>query len=248
VIRPTATIFWVAAICAALAGCSRCSGEREAPGPGPDGGGALYDKLPLGAKEPQIRTALAALAGLSEKEAWLLVSCADQAWIDVLDLDNGALSERPSGGRAVRRCTLPDAGAHTSSMLRSARVDFLDGKAVGATWSFAAADFDAHRRELAARLGEGEEVRLEERSAVGELQRSAVVWRFGGEAWALVRGLETRAIRQSAEALRALPEGAAVPKRGDKVSLDDLGLGGGLDLNKPVPDVSDILPKDAGVR
>ena len=245
-IRRTAIIVCAAAICAASAGCSRCSDGGAAPAPGPEGGGALYDRLPLGAREAQIRAALAGIAGLTEEEAWLLVACGDQAWADVLDLDGEALAERPSGGRSIRRCTLPDAGAHKSSLLRSARVDFLDGKAVSASWSFAAADFDAHRKELEARLGKGEEIRLEERSALGELQRTAVVWKFGREAWALVQGLETRVFRQDAVALAALPREAAPTKRGEKVSLDDIGLGGGLDLNKPVPDVSDILPKDAG--
>jgi len=236
------------ATCGALAGCSRCSGEKAVPGPTSDGGGAIYDKLALGAEESQVRTSLAALAGLPEKDAWLLVVCGDQAWIDVLDLGDESLTETPSRGRSIRRCTLPDAGMHKSSSLRSARADFLDGKEVSASWSFAAEDYDVRRKELEARLGKGEEVRLEERSALGELQRAAVVWRFEGEAWALVRGLETRVIRQDADALGALPKEKLSPKRGDKVSLDDIGLGGGLDLDKPVPDVTDILPKDAGVR
>lgn len=242
--RTTQQLLWAGALAAALGGCSRC-GEGEAPPPGPDGAGALYDRLPLGGPERQLRAALAAFAGLEEKEAWLLVVCGDQAWLDVLDPEARTLTETPGGGRAIRRCTLPDAGIRRSSPLRSARADFLDGRAVSASWSFAAADYDAKRRELEARLGGGRDVRLEERSAVGELERTAVVWSFRGEAWALIRGLETRVVRQAA-ALRALPKPLAAPGRGEKVSLDDIGLGGGPDLDKPVPDVSDILPQDAG--
>jgi hypothetical protein len=236
------------AICTIAVGCSKCTAEKEAPTPtGPNGSGAIFDKLPLDAPESRLRTALAALAGFDEKESWLLVICADQTWIDVLDLEDEVFAERPSGHRTIRRCTLPDAGSRRSSLLRSARVDLVDDRAVSASWSFAAADFDARRKELESRLGAGEEMRLEERSAVGELQRSAVVWRFKGESWALIRGLETRVVRQNTEALVGLPKETATPARGDKISLDDIGLGGGLDLNMAIPDLAEIIPKDSGI-
>jgi hypothetical protein len=244
VIRRAVLIFNAAAICAFYAGCSRCNeavdGTAEAV--------AKYDKIPLGAPEATVRAGFAALGGFDQQGATRFVKCTYLSRMDALDIEETALIEKPSGNHSLVRCTLLGGMFHRSSPILSAQGDILDGRAVSVSWSFAQSDYDKRLAELDAYLGAGQNVRLEERSALGELQRAATVWRRGDEVWALLSGLETRILKQDARALRALAAPADPPERGSKVSLDEIGLGGGLDFTKPVPDLAEILPPDAGPR
>ena len=233
-----------AAICAALAGCSRC-GE---PTDGTAEAVAKYDKLPLGADEAGVRAALADLGGFDPGGAAKFVTCNSLTRVDVLDLEETALIEKPVGRHSLLRCALLGGMFHRPSPILSAQCDLLDGRAASVSWIFAQSDYDKRRKELEAGFGVGDDVRLEERSALGELQRAATVWRRGNEVWALIPGIETRILKQDARVLSVLAPPAAPPARGSKVSLDDIGLGGGLDLTKPVPDLSLIMPPDAGAR
>jgi hypothetical protein len=244
VTRKAALIISAAAVCAACTGCSRCN----EPADGTAEAVAKYDKIPLGATEATVRAGFAALGGFDPQGATRFVKCTDLSRIDALDLEETALIEKPAGDHSLVRCTLLGGMFHRPSPILSAQGDLLDGRAVSVSWNFAQSDFDKRLAELTAYLGAGQSVRLEERSALGELQRAATVWRRGDDAWALLSGLETRILKQDARALRALAAPADPPARGSKVSLEDIGLGGGLDLAKPVPDLSAILPPDAGSR
>jgi len=237
-------IISTAAICGALSGCSRC----DEPADGTADAVSKYDTIPLGASEAAVRAGLAALGGFDPGGATRFVKCTDLARIDALDLEENALVEKPAIGHSLVRCTLLGGMFRRSSPILSAQYDLLDGRNASASWSFAPSDYYKRRAELQAYLGAGEDVRLEERSALGELQRAATVWRRENEAWALLSGLETRVLRQDAMALAALAPPAETPERGSKISLDDIGLGGGLDLTKPIPDLSEILPPDSGAR
>jgi len=241
--REAALLASFVALCAALDGCSRCED-------GPQRADRLpaYTRLSLGANEAALRSEIAALGGFDPQGATRFVTCSDLARVDVLDVGTPAMIEKAAPGHSLRRCTLMGGMYHRSAPFSLARGDLLDGRVFSTAWSFAPSDFDKRRRELEAALGPGEDVRLEESSALGELQREAVVWRADGVQWALIRGLETRIVKQGDAGQTAFAPPAATPKRGSKVSLDDIGLGGGLDLTKPVPDLSAILPPDAGTR
>jgi hypothetical protein len=240
----SSAVIAAAAICAALAGCSRC-GE---PADGTAEAVAKYDKLPLGADEAGARAGLADLGGLDPAGATKFVTCAALPRVDVLDLDETALIEKPAGGHSVVRCTLLGGMYHRSSPILSAQCDLLDGRTAAVSWIFAQSDYDKRRKELEAAFGAGDDVRLEERSALGEQQRAATVWRRGDQAWALIPGRETRILKQDARAFTVLADPAEPPARGSKVSLDDIGLGGGLDLAKPLPSDEGLVPADAGPR
>ena len=241
--RAAAFLTSVIALCAALEGCSRCGDGTQ-----PTDGLPAYARLSLGADEAALRAELAELGGFDTGGATRFVTCSDLARADVLDVETPAMVEKAAPGHSLVRCALMGGMFHRSGPFSNARGDLLDGRLFSAAWSFAPSDFDARRRELEAALGPGKDVRLEESSALGELQREAVVWRANGVQWALIRGLETRVVKQgdAGQTAFALPE--APSKRGSKVSLDDIGLGGGLDLTKPLPSDEGLVPKDAGPR
>jgi hypothetical protein len=102
-------------------------------------------------------------------------------------------------------------------------------------------------RDLAARFGPGKAFELEERSAVlldGEA-RQCTLWKRGGELLALVRGeRETRLVRQRSGLAELLPPMPEAAEPGEPVKLDDIGLGGGLDLDAPLPSVDGLVGGD----
>ena len=241
--REAALLASVVALCAVLDGCSQCEDGPQTADRLP-----AYARLSLGATEAALRSELAALGGFDPKGATRFVTCSDLARTDILEVETPAMVEKAAPGHSLIRCTLMGGMYHRSAPFSSARGDLLDGRVFSAAWNFAPSDFDTRRRELETALGPGEDVRLEESSALGELQREAVVWRAEGVQWALIRGLETRIVKQGDTGQTAFAPPAATPKHGSKISLDDIGLGGGLDLTKTVPDLSAILPPDAGTR
>jgi hypothetical protein len=244
VTRRAALIVSAVAVCASYASCSRCN----EPADGTAEAVANYDKIPLGASESTVRSGFAELGGFDPQGATRFVKCTDLSRIDVLDLEETALIEKPAGDHSLVRCTLLGGMFHRSSPIMSAQGDLLDGRSASVSWNFAQSDYDKRLAELNAYLGAGQSVRLEERSALGELRRTATVWQRGDEAWALLSGLETRILKQDARALSVLAAPVEPPARGSKVSLDDIGLGGGLDLAKPLPSDEGLVPKDAGAR
>jgi hypothetical protein len=241
--REAALLASVVALCVVLDGCSRCGDEPQQVGSVP-----AYARLSLGSDEATLRTELAALGGFDPGGATRFVTCSDLARADILDVETPAMIEMAAPGHSLVRCTLMGGMFQRSGPFSSARGDLLDGRLFSAAWSFTPSDFDARRGELEAALGPGKEVRLEEESALGELQREAVVWRADGVQWALIRGLETRVVKQGDAGQTAFAPPVAPSSRGSKVSLDDIGLGGGLDLTKPLPSDEGLVPKDAGPR
>jgi hypothetical protein len=240
--RVSALVASLLAIAASAGGCARCGDDpRQGDLPG-------WARLPLGTSEAGLRSALAAAGGLDAGGAKRFVDCAQLPRADVLDVEEPALAEEAAPGHALVRCTLRGGMFERSGPFSAAWGDLLDGRVFSVAWSFSLYYHDACRRELEAALGPGREVRLEESSALGELQRPAVVWRRDGAQWALIRGLEARIIKQDETARVAFAPLAAPSERGSKVSLDDIGLGGGLDLAKPLPSDEGLVPKDAGAR
>ena len=235
---------WAIAIAAAIGapwtGCSRCGEE-----PRPATGAAAYDVIALGADEATLRGQLADLGGFDREAAARFVECRALPRLDVLDVEDESLVERPVGDHQLVRCTLLGGRFERAATISSAHADLLDGRVVAAQLSFYIGEYAPRRAELEAYLGPGAEVRLEERSLLGEAQRDAVVWRKGGVAWAIYQGREARILKQDAAALAGLPDPDAP---GAGTSLEALGLGGGLDLDKPLPNDEGLVPVDAGAR
>jgi len=246
----------VALLCAAaamtLAGCERCSGCDGLPDSEEAAGseGLPWERMELGSGVEAFRSTLAGLAGLAPEEAEAVITCVDQSAIEVVDPAGGVSSERSVGDGSLSNCALLQAGARKSWRLVSAKGEFLAGSLVSATFDFPQDGHGEILAEMTARFGPGEGRELESRSLLGTGRRAVTLWKVKGSLWILERGERTaRLVHQDPERLARLPEPAPAAKRGVPVSLDDIGLGGGLDLDeKGLDDIPLVQPDDAGVR
>jgi len=246
----TTTTALVLATCLPLlgvAGCSRCGDEvpeaREVEGSKQ----LAWEQVALGLDRDGFRTALARIAGVPDEEAAARIGCSDQFTMVVVDADERTITERSGRGRDLGNCTLLQAGAGRSWDLLSARGEFVDGALAGLTFAFPPERFDALAAELESRFGPGAAVTLEDRSAVllDSEDRASRLWRRDGELFALVKGdREARLVRQDAALGARLPPLPRAAERGEPVSLDDIGLGGGLDLDAALPDVDGLIGGD----
>lgn len=228
-------------------GCSRCGDDvpeaREI-----EGSAALpWERIELGTDRAVFRSALAALAGIPPGDAEARIGCREQFTMDVVDAEAGTVTERSGRGRELSNCALLQAGSNRTWKLLSARGEFVDGELKRLTFAFSAERFDELAAELASRFGQGAAITLEDRSAVllDSEQRDSRLWKRAQELFALVEGdREARLVRQHrdlADLLQPMPPAA---ERGKPVSLDDIGLGGGLDLDAALPDVEGLIGGD----
>lgn len=231
-----------------LAGCSRC-GDDVPEAQEVAGSQVLpWEQVELGVGHDRFRQSLAELAAIPPDQVAGRIRCLDQFTMDVVDPEARAIIERSGRGRELSNCALLQAGAGRSSHLVSARGEFVDGELERVTFAFAPQRFDDLVGELESRFGAGAVVTLEERSAVllDSENMEGRLWKRGGELVALVRGdREVRLIRQDASLGQKLPKMPAAAERGKPVNLDDIGLGGGLDLDAALPEVDGLIGGDS---
>lgn len=217
--------------------CSRCADEPSATEL-PGSRALSFEKIELGASPDGFRAAVAELAGLSAEEAPRLIPCGEQTTLMVIDPAEETADERAAGGHRLTNCALLQAGTGRSWDVAAVRGEFVDGALASLTVSFAAT---AHQRlveQLTARFGEPATETIEERSLLGDESREHLLWRVRDELWALTRGHQNaQLIHQSRSRCGALPPLPAPADRPEPVDLDDIGLGGGLDLDAPLPQV-----------
>jgi hypothetical protein len=246
----TTVVLLCAAAAVALAGCERCSdGDGLVASKETAGSEDLpWERMELGSGVEAFRSALAGLAGLAPEEAEAVITCVDQSAIEVVDPARGIASERSSGDGSLSNCALLQAGARKSWRLVSAKGEFLAGALVRATFDFPPDGHGEILAEMTGRFGPGEERELESRSLLGTGRRAVRLWKVKGSLWILESGERTaRLVHQDTERLARLPEPAPAAERGVPVSLDDIGLGGGLDLDdEGLDDIPLVQPADAG--
>jgi hypothetical protein len=228
-------------------GCSRCGDDvpeaREVAG-----SKALpWEQVELGVDPAGFRAAIASLAGVADQDAASRIGCRQQFTMDVIDAAGRTITERSGRKRSLSNCALLQAGSNRSWSLLSARGEFVDGKLMRLTFAFPKEGFAKLAAELESRLGAGAEVTLEDRSAVllDSEARKSRLWKRDQELYALVEGdREARLIRQDAALGNLLPPMPEAGERGKPVDLDDIGLGGRLDLDASLPDVDGLIGGD----
>jgi len=234
-------------VLAGAGGCSRCGDDvpkaREV-----EGSTQLpWERVELGTDQAGFRASLAALSGIAAADAAARIGCREQFTMDVIDADARTITERSGRGRELSNCALLQAGSNRSWSLLSARGELVDGKLMRVTFAFPAERFDVLAAELESRFGTGAVATLEDRSAVllDSEDRDSRLWKREHELFALVRGdREVRFVRQDTTLGKQLPPMPAAAERGKPVSLDDIGLGGGLDLDAALPDVEGLIGGD----
>ena len=227
-----------------LGGCTRCCGEEDIVETHEvEGSSQLpWEKISLGIDENEFKKAVTALPGLSEESAFARIMCSPQITIDVIDPKTGSMSERGSGDHSLSNCTFRQVGsAGQSSKPASVRGELVDGRLVSITFRFRAAGRDSLAKEIEKRFDRGTARKIKQISAIGESSTDMLLWKVDDELWALGGSQrETILVRQSPASLSGLPEPPKASVKGVPVSLDDIGLGGGLDLNDDLDDIPTI--------
>jgi hypothetical protein len=227
-----------------LGGCTRCCGEEDiVETQEVEGSSQLpWEKISLGIDEDEFKKAVTALAGLSVESASARVTCSLQITIDVIDPKAGSMSERGSGDHLLSNCTFRQIdSASQSSKPVSARGELVDGRLASITFRFPSVGHDSLAKEIEKRFDRGTARKITRISAVGESSADMLLWKVDDELWVLHGGQqETILVRQSPALLIGLPEPPKASVKGVPVSLDDIGLGGGLDLNDNLDDIPTI--------
>jgi len=206
-----------------------------------------WEQVKLKIGEVEFKTALINMAGLSPSKATSRIKCTDQFTIDVIDPKRKTISERASlSNKPLSNCILLQAQLERSWMLVSARGEFMKDLLVAVTFKFKKDHFDLMQTEIEKRFGPGEFRKLQVQSILGQELREAVLWNINGETWALWKTTkDANLVRQAPKLLEDLPPLPEAAKKGVPVNLDDIGLGGGLDLDEPLPEIP-TLNLDAG--
>jgi hypothetical protein len=239
-------------LCLALfaAGCERCS---ERAGADPAGGlpppvepraeaAALpWESVPLGVDRDAFRRAAGALAGIADGDLAARVTCAPRSTLEMIEPGGEAMVERTPAGHDLEGCALLRAGSGAPSGLATVRGDHVDGRLVSVAFSFPPEEEPRLRQALEGRFGPATRRSMTLRTLLGEEPREANLWNVGDTAWLLLPGATAvTLVHQDPRAAAGLGRPAPVPVRGRPVSLDDIGLGGGLDLDTP------LRPPDLG--
>jgi hypothetical protein len=252
--RRLAILFAISAALLAY-GCERCSGPG---GGGPDPAAGLppaveprpeapalpFEAVVLGADQAGFLSALGRLADIAAEDLATRVTCAPLSALDIIEPDGENLVERTRGGHALEGCALFRAGSESSSPLTSVRGGFVDGRLASVSFSFPAEQRDRLLSSAEDRFGPAIRRPMMLRTALGAEPLDALLWNVDGAAWLLLPGERTvTLVHQDPRAAAGLGRPAPVPARGEPVSLDDIGLGGALDLDSPV-----TAPDLAGLR
>jgi hypothetical protein len=248
--RPAILLALVSGLLAS--GCERCA-ERRGPGPDPAAGlppaaqprpaapPLAFEAVALGADQGAFRAALGRLVGIADEDLADRVTCAPLFALEMIEPDGENMVERTPGGHSLDGCALLWAGRESSSPLRSVRGGFVDGRLASVSFSFPAGERDRLLARAEARFGPATRRALLLTTALGAEPLEAALWNVDGTAWLLLPGERTTTlVHQDPRAAAALGRTAPVPARGAPVALDDIGLGGGLDLDSPVrpPDLA----------
>lgn len=238
------TVIGILGLALFVGGCERCSQEEDIVETNKvEGSSELpWEKIPLGIGENEFKKAVTTAAGLSEESAFGRITCSPQITIDVIDPKAGSMSERGSGDHSLSNCTFLQIGSASQSWKPvSARGELVDGRVASITFRFPSVGHDSLAKEIEKRFDRGTARKITRISAVGESSADMLLWKVDDELWVLHGGQqETILVRQSPALLNALPEPPKASVKGVPVSLDDIGLGGGLDLNDNLDDIPTI--------
>ncbi len=220
-----------------LGACGDCGG-----GPGrieqKKGDELSFESIPLKINKAEFVKQALALTQVDPAGTDIKKVCGDQITLSVPDIGEETIVERAKGNHALANCLIRTNRAAQSTALLEVRGEFIDDRLARTSFRLTPAAYDNIRKTIEGRFGKGATVTLTEQIIIEETKADYQIWQEAGEIWMLYKGETgtTLFVHQDLETSRTLPEPPKATKRGEPVSLEDLGIGK-LDLNAPLPDL-----------
>ncbi len=172
------------------------------------------------------------------------VACKDQSFLSVPDPKEEIVVERPAGKHALSNCRIQSTDAAQTSLMLEILGEFVDNRLSRISYRFKAEERARILSSLQNRFGKGDPTTFVEQNMIEEQKIEYHYWRDNNQIW-LLRAAEpftVLLIQQDLNLGMMLPLPKEASKRGEPVSLEDIGIGK-LDLKAPLPKLD--LP-DAG--
>ena len=224
-----------------LTGCERCSDSNIEK----HGDAVIWELIPFGISEETFIIQTASLMAVVPPKRDL--TCKEQITMPYPDLDEKEIVERPGGDLTLTACTIRAHSAEQTSTLLEIKGEFVADELSRLVFRFTSSQAVNVEESLKKRFGEGDTVTVKEQVIIEETPASYRYWRDKKEVWLLTRGTNDTVllIHQDLVSGATLKKPAPIAEKGKPVSLDDIGLGGKLDLNAPLPNLDDLeIPPD----
>lgn len=219
------------AIGAAVVGC-RCEGDDNIE---KQGNVLVFEQVNLRIDRATFLKTAPPLLGLTEKVSES-TACIDQSTLSVPDMDEKIIVERPGTGRRLSNCRLQSLSGTQSSTVIELRAEFVDDRLARATFRFRESERAMMLSMMQKRFGTGDDMVLTGEELVDTTKFNVHYWREGAELWLLFAPESGTVLltRQDLQIGMSLPLPKGASKKGEPVSLDDIGIGK-LDLKAPLP-------------
>jgi hypothetical protein len=188
----------------------------------------------------RLNSLLSKVTGIDSADIKRSIKCSFGTAIDVIDPINAAISERLSVKPPLTVCTLLQIGLKRSGNLSSVRAFFMQNRLVSITYRFKKDAYKILNGHLSKRFGPSQSRELTRLSIIDNQKEQISLWKVKNDIWALQQqSNNTDLIRQDSDKLKDLPLPPKPSQKGKPVSLDDLGIKGGLEVD--LSDIPDTL-------
>lgn len=246
--RLTASNVLLIGLLVLFSGCGDCAGS-----PGQiatkTGEAMQYETIGLGIGAAEFLKKAAEVGGIDNAAVDPRTSCRGQLIMSVPELSEEVVEERPKGPHSLSNCVVRTTTATQSTSLLEIRGEFVDERLARLSFRVTRGELARLRQRIEARFGPGARMTLTETLIVDEVKTDTQIWSEANEIWLLSQTDSGTAlfVHQDMALSDTLPRPPKAVKRGEPVSLEDIGIGK-LDLNAPEPalDIPDAGGAGAG--
>lgn len=206
-----------------------------------------FEAFYLGLEEPAFKNVLSESLNLDRTTLSSTVECRDQAFLGVPHFKLKKIEERPAGDHRLTYCSWKKQTPDSTDELIEIRADFLDGRLVKVSFRYPASNYSAVENRIAKRLGPGGGIAFAEQMDAERVETEYHYWMQQNELWLLSRVTAGHVLLtyQDLKVDTILPASIAASKKGQPVSLEDIGIGS-PDLDAPLPEIPKVILTDAG--
>ena len=243
ILRATAVLFTLVLTWSMFAGCRQCTENNIEK----KGESTVFEEIPFHISQDDFlkrATQTLSLAAPPEKSN----VCRSQISMPYPVLENEEIRDRFAGNLRLTHCTVRSLSSTQTTTLLEIRGEFISDKLSRISYRIDASQRVNVLKTLTTRFGTGNDITLIEEVIIEDLPSKYRYWRDENEVWLLSAGEADTAVlvHQDLKSGRALSLPTPSTRKGNPVSLEDIGIGK-LDLNAPLPSLDGIALPDSGV-